>query len=424
MSKGIRIERLAWLSVCLLVMTITWNGVRIGGGALGSAAMALAFLSVLAHIVLDRDPVPLPPWLVCAGCGFLVAALLTLVFPPNLELANRAVVQQEGLLGPYPPFLPPRSDLSALIEFELSIVVIPVMVMVVARTRSRCLTLLDLWAAGGVINAAVGLADYGGLHLAPYAIEAHRSSGLTIHPNYLALSSVLALPAAMLWIGRSRVRTVAGVVALALLVGGVYASGSRAGTIASLLAILATAVAIPRLRRVGLALLPFAGMGFILLLLFTDIGAQVIHQVRLGAGDTSAVGSDLQRSMDARLALDQISARPLEGVGFSVITDAHVIYLQILAAGGLIAGAAFLTFVGGLAGAARRAWGGVERDAVAAAAVTIAVWLINGVVDNQVADKYLYVVPGILLALSRVTVRVRSRSVAPSPSMLPTVAVT
>jgi hypothetical protein len=27
-------------------------------------------------------------------------------------------------------------------------------------------------------------------------------------------------------------------------------------------------------------------------------------------------------------------------------------------------------------------------------------WLVNGVVDSQLADKYLYVVPGLLVALS------------------------
>ena len=85
-----------------------------------------------------------------------------------------------------------------------------------------------------------------------------------------------------------------------------------------------------------------SGIGLVAVALFTKLGQEVIHQLRLGAGDTSAAGSDFQRGADAQLALAQIGARPIQGVGFSVITDAHVIYLQVLAAGGVIAMASFL----------------------------------------------------------------------------------
>ncbi len=398
---GVSSDRLAFVSAAVFVLTITWNGLRVGGGGVGNALMAIAVIAVLLHVALNRGSLPAPPWLLLAAGGFVLAALLTLMFPPNLELANRAIVQQEALLGPYPPFLPSRSDIGNLAKLEISLLIVPLLIAVVATTAGRSRRLLDAWALGATVNAAVGVLDYAGVHLAPYAIEARRSSGLTIHPNYLALSSVLAVPAAMLWLGRSRRWTVAGALSVALLIGGVYASGSRAGSVASVLAIVATVVAIPRLRRVGMMLLPLVGIGLVAVALFTKLGREVIHQLRLGAGDTSAAGSDFQRGADAQLALSQITERPIEGVGFSVITDAHVIYLQVLAAGGAIAMASFAVFLGGLAGAARRAWATPWHDAVAAASVTVVVWLVNGFFDNQVADKYLFVVPGILIALSR-----------------------
>lgn len=400
---GISSDRLAFVTVGVFVLTITWNGLRAGGGAIGNALMAIAVISVALHIALSRQSPAMPPWLMLAAGGFLLAALLTLMFPPNLELANRANVQQEALLGPYPPFLPARSDFGNLAKFEVSLLIVPLIVGVAGSTSRRCRALLDLWAIGAVVNAAVGVLDYAGIHIAPHVIEAHRSSGLTIHPNYLALGSVLAIPAAMLWLGRSRRWTVAGFLGVAVLVGGVYASGSRAGSVASVIAIVLTAVTIPRLRRIGMTLLPLLGIGLVAVALFTKLGQEVIHQLRLGAGDTSAAGSDFQRGADAQLALAQIGARPVQGVGFSVITDAHVIYLQVLAAGGVIAMASFLVFVCGLAGSARRAWSSPWHDAVAAASVTLGVWLVNGFFDNQVADKYLYVVPGILIALARLT---------------------
>ena len=400
---GISSDWLVFVTVGLLVLTITWNGLRVGGSAIADGLIVIAVVSVFLRVALSRQSPAMPPWLMLAASGFVLAALLTWIFPPNLQLANRATVQLGAQLGPYPPYLPARSNFGSLVKFEIPLLIVPLIVGVAGSTPGRCRRLLDLWAIGGTVNAAVGVLDFAGVHLAPHVIEAHRSSGLTIHPNYLALSAVLAIPAAMLWLGRSRRSTAVGILSVAVLIGGVYASGSRDGSVASVLAIVATAVAIPRLRRIGITLLPLVGVGLVAVALFTTLGRDIIHQLRLGAGDSSAAGSDFQRSADAQLALSQIGARPIQGVGFSVITDAHVIYLQLLAAGGVIAIVSFVVFLGGLAGSARRAWFSPWHDAVAAASVTVGVWLVNGFFDNQVADKYLYVVPGILIALARLT---------------------
>ncbi len=56
--------------------------------------------------------------------------------------------------------------------------------------------------------------------------------------------------------------------------------------------------------------------------------------------------------------MEQIKARPIEGVGFSVIANAHNIYLELLDAGGMIALAAFLVFLGGLVQSLRRSRAG------------------------------------------------------------------
>jgi O-antigen ligase len=191
--------------------------------------------------------------------------------------------------------------------------------------------------------------------------------------------------------------------------------------VAAAVAVFATALLMPRLRRRAVPLLPYAGMALLVVLMFTKVGSQVIHQLRFG-GDSSASGSDLQRGQDARLAYTQIGARPFAGVGFSVIQDAHDIYLQVLAAGGVVALAAFLVYLGGLAGAARRAWAVAPREEVVAVCVTIGIWLVNGVFDDQLADKYLYVMPGLLLGLSRLGVAAAARGKA-RPGIVPASAV-
>jgi hypothetical protein len=412
-ALGVSSDRVMWIAVSILVLTISWNGIRVGGGAFGDGFMLLAFASVAVHYTLVKRSPALPAWLLLAAIGFLLAAILVVIFPPNLGLANRAMVQQEALLIT-PGYLPPRSDINFLTKFELSAILVPLIVAAAATSRFRCRRLLDLWAIGAFVNAAVGVADYAGIaHLAPYPISADRSSGLTIHPNYLALTAVMGIPAAMIWIGRSRRWTAAGVITIATLLGGVYASGSRAGTVAAAAAVVLTGVMLPRFRRMIMPLLPIAGMALLAVLLFTKVGGQILHQLRLGGNSQSAAGSDAQRSQDARLALAQISTRPLEGVGFSVIQDAHDIYLQVLAAGGIIAMAAFLVYLGGLVRALRRAWAVAPRDEVVATVVTILMWLVNGLFDNQLADKYLYVMPGLLLGLSRLVATRSAPAVQP-----------
>ncbi len=400
---GTSADRLMYITVSILVLTVTWNGIRIGGGAFGDVFMVMAFASVVAYLVLERRSPRIPPWLMLAGIGFALAGLLSAIFPQNHELANRALVQQEAVVL-VPGYLPPRSDLAFLIKFELSAILVPLLIATAATSRERCARLLDLWTIGTFVNAAVGVLDYAGIHLAPYAIAASRTSGLTIHPNYLALTAVMGTPTAMLWLGRSRRWTVAGIITMITLVAAVYASGSRDGIITVLAVIAITGVAVPRFRKHVVPLLPILAatiaLAVTLVLMFTKLGSHVLHQIRLGGNDPSAAGSDIQRSADAKVALLQIRTRPLEGVGFSVIEDAHDIYLQVLAAGGAIAMVAFLTYVGGLIASTRQALRAGPFDEAIAAMMGVVGWLANGIFDAQLGDKYLYVLPGLIMAMA------------------------
>jgi hypothetical protein len=424
---GFSTERVAWLTACLLALTITWNGIRIAGGAFGNVFLVMAFAAMVGHAVLNRRPISAPPTLLLAGTGFLLAGLLAMMFPPDFALTNLTDVQIRGRVGA-PLIVGTRSDLLWLIAVELSFLIVPLVMLAAGSTPRRCRILLDLWTAGLVINAFIGFVDTLGIaHLAATPLGADaRSVGLTIHPNYLALGACMAIPTVMLWIGRSPRWTWAGVAGLGALLGGVYASGSRAGAVACLVAIAATALAVPRLRRFAMPALPIVGMVLLLVLTFTKAGANILDHVRLGGGADTAVnisGSNFERSRAAHVAYDQFSARPLQGVGFSVITDAHSIYLQLLAAGGIIAFVSFFVFIGGLVGSVVRGLRGPLRDEVVAVGIAILVWLVNGVVDNQVGDKYLYLLPGVLYAMARLsrapTIREAFTRSQPAPVQAP-----
>lgn len=415
---GLSTERVAWLAACLLVLTIQWNGIRVGGGAFGNVFLVMAVGGMTAHSLLGRRPIAAPPTLMLAGLGFLLAAVLSMIFPAGAALNDQANIQLSSRLA-VPVYLTHRSDVLALIEFELSFLAVPLVLIAAGSTPRRCRRLMDAWTCGAIVNAFVGITDTLGIvHLSPYALSSGtRSSALTVHPNYLALGAAMAIPTAMVWLGRSPRWTVAGCAAVATLLGGVYASGSRAGAVAAVVAVAVTAVAIPRLRRGTLLVLPLLGMAGIVVLLFTSTGDHILHQVRLGgsgATDLTIQGSNFQRHQAAHVGLAQFRAHPVAGVGFSVIADAHNIYLELLASGGIIALVAFLTFGGGLLAAIRQGFGGSQRPEVVAGTISVLVWLANGAADNQLADKYLYVIPGLLFAMARVARRAATASPEPT----------
>lgn len=423
-------DKLAMYAVGLFVFTITWNGIRLGGGsstgtagggAFGDATMVLAAAGVIAYVVSHKRPMALPPWLLAAGLLCLLSALLTTIFPPGVATMQRSLVaaatlaQQDGVTGP----IALASNTLTLIEYELALLVIPVLIAAVGTTPPRCRLLMDLWAAGAIINGIVGVLGLAGLHIASSAAIQNRSAGLTIQPNYLALTCVLALPMTMLWFGRSRRYTIAGVIGVASLLGGVYASGSRAGTVAAVLAIIVTIAAVPRLRPRLLYVLPVTGMALVIILAFTPTGHKILQQLRLSGGGSTTSGSNYQRSLVANVAWAQIKVRPLEGVGWGVVTGAHDIYLELLDAGGVIALVAFFAFIGGMVASLRRALSGPLRDEAVVCGIAILAWLANGVFDNQVADKYLYVVPGLLFAIAHTTRMLETRPTAPVVAIEP-----
>lgn len=397
------LDSLAYLAVGLMILTVTWNGVRVGGSLLVDPLTVVAFVCVCVHVTLNRRAVPVPPWLLLAGIGLTLAALLSIIFPPRPELLRNPALQQLQVASGAAA-APGRSNIGSMLKFEVALVLLPLMLVVVATTPRRCSRMADLWAISALISAAAGLCDFSGIaHLVPVPyVPPGRESGLAFHANHLALTCAMALPIVILWSVRGPRWRVAAALGAPILLGAIYASGSRAGTVGALVAVSATVIAVPRLRRwLGFAL-PIAGMLLVLLLAFTNAGSQIIDQVRLNPGNPNALLSNGQRNIAAATALDEIRARPIEGVGFSVIDDAHNIYLQLLASGGIIALAAFAVFCGGLIKSTRLALDGVQADEATVLAVAILVWLVSGVVDNQVADRYLYVAPALLVAMAHV----------------------
>jgi O-antigen ligase len=400
-ALSVPLDRIAYVATGVFVLFVTWNGLRGTGGAFGNVFLVLAFGAVAAQAYFGRRSVPLPGWLFAASAGFVLAGMLNVIFPPDSSWLDRTLISYRVDFKPPPPgFAIPRSNLAELVKFQIGMVLIPVMIAFVATTPARVHRLIDLFVIGASINAAVAMVDFMGIPLSPAEVGAGRNAGLTIHPNYLGLTCAIAIPLALLWVSRGGRWRILGLVATFVLLGGEYVSGSRAGAVSAALAVVVTVAALPRLRRGLGVVLPVTGVILVSALAFTPAGDQLLEQLRF-QGSASATGSNSARADLANLAIDQFQARPIQGVGFGVIADAHNIYLQLLAAGGVIALAAFLTFVAGLWASLRRAvLYRPLRDAATAAGVAIGIWLTNGIFDSQLADKYLFIVPGLLLAMA------------------------
>jgi O-antigen ligase len=419
-SVSVPMDKIAFFAVGALLLMITWNNLRFTGGSIANAFLVLSVAAVAGQALTERRPIPVPPWLFIAAVGFITAALLTYIFPPDHGLINEQLLNYRVTPRPVSEartlFLTDPSNLEFLVLFMVAFLAIPVLIASVGTSRWRIDRLIDLWTLSAVVNSIVALVDFAG------GVE--RSPGLTIHPNYLALTCAIAIPTALLWVSRGGGWRLPGLLAVALLLGGEFASGSRSGAVAAVLGLVATVVLLPGLRRAIGFVIPIVGVFAVAVVMFTSAGEEILSQLRLGGDEleqtVSTQGSDTQRDQLGDLASAQFRSSPVNGVGPSVIQDAHNIYLQLLAAAGVIGAASFLLFVLGVLGAALQARAGPFPDQASALAVAFLVWLANGLYTNQLADKYLYVIPGLLLAMSCVagaTVRTGTavRATEPGP---------
>lgn len=428
---------IAAVLVALGVVAVTWNGVR-GPGQIspfdilfGAAFAALGFSSLRG----GRLRV-LPGWLLLAGVGLLAAALLAELFVPDPPAQSRAASQafldqtgQEGATD---------SDIVMLGKLELGLVAVPVLIGAVTASSRRARLVADLWLLSAVVSAGVASLDLllatriGELATGLPFVEG-RPSGLAIHSNHLALASAMALPLALTHaIAAQRVQRVLASAASVVLLVGILASGSRANLLGAVLAVALTWLFL-RGTRAKVAVGVVAGLMLILVgsMVVSAEGYKVVTLERL-AGEGGAIESNSRRQYMLEVSLSAVMAHGVTGVGFATARDAHNLYLQMLQAGGIVALVAFTVFA---CGAVRLGWR-LSRDSRAppaaarlatALTVSLLVWLITGLLQNAVNDRYIFVPFGVLLGLSLAVKRQRSSTpfggdpgrVAVSPSEAP-----
>jgi O-antigen ligase len=386
------------------VVTITWNGVPPSSMAAPDLILLVVVPAVGFCWLQGRIQVPLPGWLVGAAAIFFASQLL-----------NQFFLVPDPPLDPPPSFTPPGPALLTLFRFELAFLIVPLVIGAVASSWRRVNLLANLWLLSAAISAAIATFDgFTGAGLGPSITGVNgggRAAGLAIHPNTFALTCAMTLPIGLLRAAQLRGwGRAAAIVASCLLAGGVMVSGSRVGLVSLVLAVGLTALLIPKLRSrivvVGLT-------GVVLTVLVAPTNNPLLEGInRLSGGGDSTLANG-QRSDQFHESLEIALDHPVTGIGFTVVADGHSLPLQVWETAGFLGIVALVLYS---AGVFRTGWRlyreqGLPRGSPQLAGVltiSFAVWLIAGFLQNEIADRYIYVPVGLLLGLGLAAKAIKS----------------
>lgn len=339
-----------WLT-CLSAATLPWTGVRLGGVTFAEVFLILAALTLVGADL--RRPMPaLPGWVWALALAVLATGVVNQFDPATTAF----MVDRDQLLGNYTVVHSAPATITNLVVMVPLLVRILLMPFVFGLARlhepAAPYRIAKAFVVGVVISSAIGAADSRGLTslgpaLTGVPVQGTRAAGLTQHPNALALTCVFALPI-LVWLvraamGRRRSLTV---IAVAVVLLGLYASGSRSGAVAAGLTAVGALFLLPEYRRhlatIALGLTTAAGTLFVVR---PDVGSALLTGLRLTGGGSA--GSDQARTIVNDQGMRDFLHSPIHGIGFAIAEQAHIVYLQALAVGGVILLAGLLIYMTG-----------------------------------------------------------------------------
>lgn len=314
--------RLTDAVICLAAFTASWTATAVGGSNVVDYLLAVAVaLTVIAWITGQRK-IYISGWMLAP----VVAAIIV--------TAVDVIGSGGGLQG---------LDLARVF---LATTVIAVLLTSMAATSGRPILLhaLRWWAAGVAVNALAAIAVSFGL-ISFYGIlyqpTGARGSGLSSHPNSIAFSITLAIPALIYFAFVAKTRVLPRLlwlVATVISVWGLYLSDSRAGWIVAIPTIsVALALAVRRSRFRALTF-PIVIIGGILAAINIP---PLFEGTRLVEGSAQ---SDSGRTVFNNQAIDIFLDNPIFGGGFDDQIGVAV-PLMVISAGGIILALAYYLFI-------------------------------------------------------------------------------
>jgi hypothetical protein len=329
MAVGSTIGAVAGLGLAVLLVVLVTFGIE----KTGMLLLAVGFLLAPMNNV---RPVAAVPFVTASDVFFFlgVTTLVPVLMTRSIHRQAPFLIGAGGifLMGMLTSLGAPSvfASLNGLTRLVVGALALPIVFMLWRPGRGVMITFAGAYILGNCISVARGLAT--GIT----SVDG-RYAGLTQHPNILGLVSMLGLglvPFLYHELPRQRWIVLAGAAGCAA---GVWFSGSRA----ALIAVAACVVLYLMLSRsiehalvfFGLAIIPLYFVGQAV----TATNVSESNPIGRLLGGGSASYSDLDRENLASIAIDRFLAHPLLGSGFDGAVEAHNIYLQVAAAGGVVA---------------------------------------------------------------------------------------
>lgn len=377
-----------------------WNGWTIGPIKPGDALIFAALLCFFAADVGWHLPA-IPWWAVQLGGVIVLVTALHEVFPTDPHyLAQRVVVDTAGR-----PFQEFTTNIGVGAKYLIPVVFIPIVFGFATMHDRRVPRRLAIaFAAGTSLSGLVGFTDGQGITaLGPRLTRdvffgVGRAAGFANHPNFLAATCVLSWSFVLWLLVQDRFSRRLGLLVAPGILLGTYASGSRGGALCVVIATVLSVLMIPAYRRrLGDIALVAAILGAVGVIIAPGVGYALLKAMRL-VGETNAEGSDTVRALVAEQGLNDFRFSPFDGVGMQVAAEAHNVYIQALATGGVLLFGSFLLYTAGALLMARSLW---RYDSlVAPTAATLGTGVVFAALENTMTDRFVYVPPGILAALA------------------------
>jgi hypothetical protein len=185
--------------------------------------------------------------------------------------------------------------------------------------------------------------------------------------------------------------------------------------IGAFVGILALYVVVPRVRQ-GLLIaglvLAVVGAAFVV---YQPGGSSVVERFR---GDATTSNADSVRRLVLRKSWHEARDHLATGIGFSRVLDSHSLVIQFLLAGGIVALASFCFWIWKVCGLgfslATRGRGPPQVGQLAGAfSCALVAWLVPGLLNPQLLERFMYIPAGLLLAMGYLLVRVPAASRVP-----------
>lgn len=388
----------------LSAFTLTWNGWFVGPVRPGDVLplVALICFGLSAKVVVFRAP---PWWVRQVIVGLMFLLVLLVLFPTSPHyLDARNLVGAGGQNVDRNNNDLAFTNVAITAKFIIAVAIIPIIFATAARIDRRVVRWLAiLFATGSALSGAVAFVDHTGLasigqiltHLPP---ESTRTIGFSNHPNFLASALCLSAPFCC-WMMTSRIKWEQRVGAIALISSllGIYGSGSRGGTVCIIGAVGLAFILLPRTRAhiPSIVAAGIAAVG-VLIVIFPDVGLSILRVTRL-YGNATTAGSDAVRDLAAAQGWRDFDYSPFKGIGLQASTDASQVYIQQLAAGGIVL---FITMSVYMAGAIWSSFRVINRTPIAAAACAacIATLAVN-LFEASLTDRFYYLPEALLVAV-------------------------